>query len=353
MEKKRRVFFFTPPSCGGAERMTVFFAKMLPREQFDVTFVIVGRSMGDIVKFIPSDYQIKLICLKKIWHGGIFRIWNVIRKERPDIVFSSLLYLNAQLILAASLFKTQVIVRNNISFKEIKRRTKALFIRVSYKWADKVIAQQKEMHDEIISNTAISPEKVIILHNPIDITLIDKKAIVPSPYNKEDKSIKFIWTARVHRTKGQDILIRAFDIVHRANPNSRLYLVGRYEQNDSFFQALWQYVNEKKLSDCVFFTGFDDNPYKWVANADCFVMPSRKEGLPNSLIDAMYLGKPVVATTCIPVVSRIVKDGYNGILVAPEDIEAMADAMQKALQLTQFKMTYIGASRDDIVNLFK
>ncbi len=353
MGDKRKVLFFTPPSCGGAERMTVFIAKMLPRNLFDVTIVIVGMDMGDICKFIPSDYNIKLIRLKKIWHGGFFKIWNTIRIEKPDIVFSSLLYLNTHIILSTIFFKTKVIVRNNISFDEIKNRTKAFFIRATYKWADKVIVQQQEMHDEVISYTGISPEKVITLHNPIDTELIDEKAKAPSPYNKEDKSIKFVWTARVHRTKGQDILIRAFEIVHHAIPNSKLYIVGKFNKNDSFFRGLRQYVNEKGLSDCVYFMGFDDNPYKWVVNANCYVMPSRKEGLPNSLIEAMYLGKPVVATTCIPVVSRIVKDGYNGLLVAPEDVEAMAIAMQKALWLTQFKMTYIGASRDDIVHIFK
>jgi len=353
MGDKRKVLFFTPPSCGGAERMTVFIAKMLPRNLFDVTIVIVGMDMGDICKFIPSDYNIKLIRLKKIWHGGFFKIWNTIRIEKPDIVFSSLLYLNTHIILSTIFFKTKVIVRNNISFDEIKNRTKAFFIRATYKWADKVIVQQQEMYDEIISYTGISPEKVITLHNPIDTELIDEKAKAPSPYNKEDKSIKFVWTARVDRTKGQDILIKAFEIVHRAIPNSKLYLVGKYDRNDLFFQNLRQYINDNKLTKCVFFTGFDDNPYKWVINADCFVMPSRKEGLPNSLIDAMYLGKPVVATICIPVVSRIVKDGYNGILVVPEDIKAMASAMQKAFHFKDFKMTYIHASKDDFISIFR
>lgn len=353
MGDKRKVLFFTPPSCGGAERMTVFIAKMLPRNQFDVTIVIVGMDMGDIGKFIPSDYNIKLIRLKKIWHGGFFKIWNTIRIEKPDIVFSSLLYLNTHIILSAIFFKTKVIVRNNISFDEIKNRTKALIIRITYKFADKVIAQQEEMRDEIISYTGLSPEKVFTLHNPIDTALIDEKAKALSPFDKKDKSIKFVWTARVDRTKGQDILIKAFEIVHRAIPNSKLYLVGKYDQNDLFFQNLRQYINDNKLTKCVFFTGFDDNPYKWVINADCFVMPSRKEGLPNSLIDAMYLGKPVVATICIPVVSRIVKDGYNGILVVPEDIKAMASAMQKAFHLKDFKMTYIPASKDDFISIFR
>ncbi len=353
MEKKKKILFFTPPYCGGAERMTVFIAKMLPPEKFDIKFIVVGPELGEIVKFIPTDYQIKLIRLRKIWHGGLFRIWNVIRKEKPNIVFGSLLYLNARLILAASLYKTKVIIRNNIAFSEIQKRVNSLLIHITYKWADLVIAQQEEMHDEIISFTGISPEKVITLHNPIDTTLIDERTKAPSPYKKSDNSIKYVWTARIDPTKGQDILLSAFKILHRQLPNTKLYIVGKYILEDKYYQELKQYVKDNGLSDCVMFTGFDDNPYKWVVNADCYVMPSRKEGLPNSLIDAMYLGKPVVATTCIPVISRIVRDGYNGILVAPEDVEAMAAAMQKAIYLKDFKMTYTPASKEDFISLFR
>lgn len=352
MENKKKVLFFTPSTCGGAERMTITIAKMLPQDEFEVKFVIVDRTMGDIVRFIPTNYSTSLLKIRGIWDLCTFRIGNLIRKEKPYAVFASLMYLSARVIWVSKLFSVKSIVRNNIDFLKALPKNR-LFAKLSYRWADYIIAQQEEMREGIITFTHASPCKVITLHNPIDTALIDEKAKATSPYNMEEKSIKYVWTARVHRSKGQDILIRAFEIVHRAIPNSRLYLVGKYDQNDSYYQELKKLVDKKGLSDWVFFMGFDDNPYKWVANADCYVMPSRKEGLPNSLIDAMYLGKPVVATTCIPVVSRIVKDGYNGILVAPENIEAMADAMQKALLLTQFKMTYIGASKESFIELFK
>lgn len=352
MEKKKKVLFFTPSTCGGAERMTITIAKMLPQDEFEVKFVIVDRTMGDIVRFIPTNFSTSLLKIRGIWDFCIFRIGNLIRKEKPYAVFASLMYLSARVIWVSKLFGVKSIVRNNIDLLKALPKNR-LFAKLSYRWADYIIAQQDEMREGIIKFTHASPRKVITLHNPIDTTLIDDKAKVTSPYNKQDKSTKYVLTARIHRSKGQDILIRAFEIAHHAIPNSRLYLVGKYDQNDPYYQELKKLVDEKGLSDWVFFTGFDDNPYKWVANADCYVMPSRKEGLPNSLIDAMYLGKPVVATTCIPVVSRIVNNKYNGILVAPEDIEAMADAMQKALRLTDFKMTYIGANKESFIELFK
>lgn len=349
---KKKVLFFLPGTVGGAERMTVTIAKMLPREEFEVKFVVVGRTLGDIKKFIPSDYDTILLRIRGLWDFCTIRIANLIRKEKPHAAFASLMYLNARVIWASKMFGIKSIVRNNIDFFYALPKNR-WYAKLSYRWADYIIAQQEEMCEGIIAITHSAPQKVVTLHNPIDIVLIDEKSKTISPYDKGDKSIKFVLTARVHHSKGQDILLKAFDIVHQTIPNSKLYLVGKYNETDTYYQELVQYIKANNLSDCVSMPGFDDNPYRWVANADCYVMPSRKEGLPNSLIDAMYLGKPVVATTCIPVVSRIVKDGYNGVLVAPEDVEAMADAMLQALQLKNFRMTYVGAENERFIKLFK
>ena len=350
--KKKKVLFFLPPTVGGAERMTVTIAKMLPREEFDVMFIVVGKTLGDIVKFIPDYYETHLLRIRGLWDFCTLRIANLLRKEKPHAVFASLMYLNARVIWASKLFGVKTIVRNNIDFFNALPKNRR-YAKLSYKWADYIIAQQDEMREGIINVTHAAPQKVVTLQNPIDSQLIDEKSKATSPYNKDEHSIKYVWTARLHPSKGQDILLRAFKIVHIEIPNSKLYIVGKYNSEDQYYQELKQYVNDNELSDSVIFTGFDDNPYKWVANADCYVMPSRKEGLPNSLIDAMYLGKPVVATTCIPVVSRIVKDGYNGILVNPDDVEAMAEAMQKAIHLKDFKMTYIPANQEDFISLFR
>lgn len=349
---KKKVLFFLPPTVGGAERMTILIAKMLPQDEFEAKFVIVGKTKGDIVKFIPTNFEITLLPIRGLWDFCTLRIINLLRKEKPHAVFASLMYLNARVIWASKLFRVKSIIRNNIDLYNALPKNR-WYAKLSYRWADWIISQQDEMRDGIIKVTHSNPQKVVTLQNPIDTTLIDERAKAKSPYNKDDQSIKFVWTARIHRSKGQDILIRAFYIVHQAIPNSKLYLVGKYELNDTYFQELAKYVKDNELSDSVIFTGFDDNPYKWVANAECYVMPSRKEGLPNSLIDAMFLGKPVVATICVPVVSRIVKDGYNGILVSPENVEAMAVAMQQALLLKNFKMTYIGASKDAFIKLFE
>ena len=351
--KKRKILFFLPSNTGGAERMTITLAKMLPRDEFEVKFVIVHRSLGTIVNFIPPEYEVIHIPVHNIWCAATLRMINVIRREKPDAVFSSLLYLNYRLIVAARTCGAKVIVRNNIDLSRTSSSWSRRMVIFTYRWADKVIAQQEEMHDEIIEFTGLSAQKVITLHNPIDTDSIDVKAKEPSPYINADKQLKYVWVARFSREKGHDLLIKALHLVRKKNSNAHLYLVGKFEQAGAFFQELTRLIDSLDLKDYVHLVGFDSNPYRWVKNGDVYVMPSRLEGLPNSLIDAMYLGKPVVATRCIPVIDRIVEDGYNGYVVPSEDVEAMAEAMLKAPELKGFKMTYKPASKEDVVALFR
>lgn len=353
-QNKKKVLFFLPPTVGGAERMTVIIAKMLPRDEFEVKFVIVGKDLGDIVKFIPEKYPVRLLHINKIWYGGTIRLWKVVQEEKPDIVFSSLLYLNTRLILVSKICGTKVIVRNNIDLSRTPRKINKLLVRLTYKWADKVIAQQEEMHDEIISYTGLQKEKVITLHNPIDDEYIQESIKEKNPFPKEaQKQYKYIWTARFSPQKGQDLLVQAFNMLHQEKPDAHLYLLGKYDEASAFFKSIMDFIQCHKLEKFVHFLGFDNNPYRWIKHADCFVMPSRFEGLPNALIDAMYLGKPVVATRCIPVIDRIVKDSYNGIVVESEDVKALAEGMKKAPSLKEFKMTYHPATTEDFIFLFK
>lgn len=111
-------------------------------------------------------------------------------------------------------------------------------------------------------------------------------------------------------------------------------------------------VKDKGLQDYIHFVGYDDNPYRWMKFCDCFVLPSRIEGLPNVLVEAMYLGRPVVATKCIPFISRMVDDGNNGIICETENPQALANAMIKAVDLKNFKMTYKPSTADDFIKIF-
>lgn len=344
-----RILFFLFGGVGGAERMTLNFGKSLPRDRFDVVFVVCGMQRG-ILDFIPEGYPVLFIPWSNIYMFPRLRLYNMIRSQRPDYVFASTLQLNIRLLAAASLAKVPAVVRNDnmISYvsDSLRRSMARWYPRAAY-----VVAQTEEMQEDIRSLTD-SAANVVCLHNMLDtetisMSLKDSR----NPYSTSGPN--YVWTANFLPAKGHDTLIAAFAKVHEKNPASQLYLVGgKLDPEYEHYRRIQGYVEAAGLSECVHFTGFQKNPYVWMKFADCFVLPSRMEGLPNALLEAIYLGTPVVATRCIPVIDRMVEDGLNGYKVPVDDADEMAVAMMKAIDLSNVPLTFSSATGEDIERLF-
>jgi len=123
-----------------------------------------------------------------------------------------------------------------------------------------------------------------------------------------------------------DVILRAAAAVA---PRQRFHLaiLGEGEQR----AALEQLAAELGIADRVFFLGFQPQPWLFVSKADLFVLSSRYEGFGNVLIEAMRQGVPVVSTDCPGGPSEILEDGRYGRLVPCGDEQALADAMEAAL----------------------
>lgn len=348
--KKKKILIFTPGGVGGAERMSVLIGKLLPKDRFDVKYVVVGR-LRNIYNILPDGYAVDCIPVRSIYAFSTLRIWWKILREKPDVVFTSQAAYNPRVIIASRLVGRKVVVRSSGMVKKYSRR-KYREVKLTYHFADKIIAQQEEMREEIIRLLKISPDKIITIHNPLDANDIDVLSSVPSPYPKDDQ-INFVNIARVHRNKSQDIAIKAMAIVKKALPLAHLYFVGGYDEKDEYYQSLRTLITTYQLEDCVHFVGYDKNPYRWVKHADCFAFPSRNEGLPNALIEASYLDVPCVAARCLAIVDNIIKEGQNGYVVDVDDVEGFAKAMLKAVQIKDCKMVYHPGTSEEIIKVFE
>lgn len=353
--KSVKVLIFLPAGVGGAERVGVTIGKILHERGHHIGYVIMGNEQSNINKIMPCDEDGYVRHYIANDYNRWYRMYKLIKSETPDVVFASCRAVSRDLVMVTKPFglKCKVIVRSDNPLKTLPAKRRK-WIRWAFRFADMVIAQQEEMRQEMINEYPIPENKVVALQNPIDYEGIRQQSSVPSPYLDENV-VRYVWVARIaeYATKGQDVLLHAFKIVHDNNPHARLYLVGIYNEEGQYYQSLRNFINENNLNDVVYFVGFDPNPYRWVKYANCFVLPSRGEGLPNSMIEAMYLEKPVVATRCLPIIDRMVEDGVNGYRVEVEDYEAMADAMLKAVKLTDCKMSYNPASNEEFVKLFE
>jgi glycosyltransferase involved in cell wall biosynthesis len=113
----------------------------------------------------------------------------------------------------------------------------------------------------------------------------------------------------------------------RAHCPARLLILGEGEERS----ALEALTRKLGVSEDVALPGFVENPYPYLRQSALFVLSSAWEGLPTVLIEALALGAPIVSTDCPSGPAEILSNGRYGFLVPVGDVEAMADAMYKAI----------------------
>ncbi len=338
---KKKVLFCVPPSCGGAERVTLTIAKLLDSDKYDVKVVIIGKTTGDIKNFVPDYMGIIHVKIRNIWDFTTLRLVNLFKKERPDIVFCSLLFLNARIILAAKIARNMKIIIRNSNSLNLLRYDGKLLAKLLYPKADSIILQTDEMKKELQNFMKVDINKLHVIFNPIDVDSINfHLKMSECPFDSQ--YINYVFVGRINYMKGLDILLLAFAHVVKRNKKSRLYIVGKIKDSDSYFQSLNKLIIDLRLDEHVIWTDFTNNPYQYIKYANCFVLPSRIEGLPNVLLDAMYLQVPVVVTRSVPVIDRIVTK-ERGKVVDVNDKDALAKAM---MEMKDLKVTTPYASND-------
>lgn len=144
---------------------------------------------------------------------------------------------------------------------------------------------------------------------------------------------------RLGREKGFDLLVRASAAVRHP---FRVVLLGEGVEENS----LRELVKNLGIGDRVEFAGFRKNPFPYLQKASVFVLPSRYEGFPNSLLEAMALGVACVATRCPTGPEEIIMDGENGLLVPVEDPTALANAIDRLLGDTELRDRLGRAARE-------
>lgn len=334
---RKKVIFFIPSKCGGAERQAIVISRCLDDETFDVAYHIFGPT-NQLAKFLPADRKTVYHQEPKFTHNLISNMHKVIKTEKPDVVYGAEMPVNWRLILATIGLKCKVILRNE-NYIYTQSLVQKIRLAITYPFADYIIAQTDEMRDGLIAGLHLRKSLVHTVPNAIDKRYISKCISEPSPFNS-DSCIRFVAVGRFNKVKGFDMLVRAFYKVKMQLPNAELYIVGDYKNDNTVYQDIVKFTQDNNLADSVFCTGFKANPYVYMKNADCYVLSSRNEGLPNVMIEALYLSTPVAAMKCIPVIERIVKQGCTGFLAEKNNIEELASAMFLASKLGRIKTTY-------------
>ena len=347
-----KVLIINTPGCGGAERMLLLYGKILEKHGYDVSILInkvKKHHSFDLMPFIPTSWRFYINDCRFRWMS--FFTWSVLRDVKPDVVFSSLALQNKLILMLKKigLCKAKVIIRcNNMPSKF--SASEHLFAKKLYKYADGIIAQTNEMKDEMIKMYHLRENHITVINNPIDKDLINQKIL--ESYQFDSSFVNYVAVGRVAKQKDFATMLRAFALVLKSQPNSRLYIVGKYMDNE-FKLELDNIIQENFMEDKVFFEGFQSNPFKYMHGCDVFCLSSEIEGLPNVMLEAMYLGKPVAVTQSIPFITQTVKEGVNGYTCPIHDFEAFASCMLQSAKIKKLPLyNDVTGSAHKICNFF-
>lgn len=197
--------------------------------------------------------------------------------------------------------------------------------RMAARWTDRLLAVSQAAVRTCLGNGIGRPEQYRVIHNGID-----PEAFRPRPAARvpelPGRGPVIGTVGSLTREKGMDLLLAAASRLRPCRPDLRLCVVGDGVER----QRLERQVRASGLQDTVFFAGAQADVRPWLASADVFALASRAEGLPGAMLEAMAMERPVVATR-VGGIPEAAVDGVSGLLVPPEDPEALAVALERLL----------------------
>jgi glycosyltransferase involved in cell wall biosynthesis len=329
-----RVLLVIPTLCGGgAERVFTTLARHIDRQRFQVTLAVVDMQDAVLRQELPADLELVDLGARRVRYA-LPRIVGLIRRRKPDVVLSTLGHLNVALAMVRLVLPRGVrtIAREATIVSQVIPRYRfprvwALLYRLFYRLHDHVICQSQGMYDDLVAHYRLPRNKTSIIHNPVDVERIRKRAGEPVPgYAVPAGRTLFVAAGRLTYEKGFDLLIEAVRLL--ADRSIVVVLLGEGPEES----ALRRQAEAAGVADQVVFAGFQTNPYAWYAKADAFVLSSRYEGFPNVVLEALACGTPVIAMPAPGGTAEILQRASDCVLAEAVTARALADALRAWLR---------------------
>lgn len=309
---------------GGAERVIFTLCNELDRSKFEPVLVLFSKK-GMPLEFLKPDVNVIDLNINRIRYA-IFPIINLIRKNKPDIVFGGWGEVSAFLSPLIPIFrKTKFIAREtNVVSHHVQRKEIQFFYRF-YNNFNKIIAQSDDMKNDLIENWAIKPEKIIKINNPVDVHLIQSQMIISEKlFSSDYKNVVAI--GNLSGRKGFDLLLEVFEKL-KQEP-IKLYILGDGIDKEKLL------AQKAKLElENVEFLGIQKNPYAFLYQSDLFVLSSRYEGFPNVLLEAGVCGVYTLANDCPGGIDEIIKEPINGEICDITQVDKFAEKIKELLSM--------------------
>lgn len=274
----------------------------------------------------------------------LWRYWRTLRRLRPDIFLGFTAKPNVYGSLAAQALGISVI--NNVAGLgtafirkgPLTRIVSALY-RLAFRRSATVFFQNPEDRDLFVGEGMVRPEQARLLPG----SGVDLERFQPGePPSGPAGGFTFLLIGRLLWDKGVAEFVEAARRVRREAPDARFQLLGFLDVLNRTAVSRAD-VESWVREGVVDYLGETDDVRPFIAAADCVVLPSYREGLPRTLLEAAAMARPLIATD-VPGCRQVVEDGVNGFLCAARDAASLAAAMTRMLSLGGEERARLGAA---------
>lgn len=290
-------------------------------------------------------------CIDSIvsWGGmSLFKELCLIRKLKlviaeiePDLICSFTIKPNLYTALAIKSSKVKQVANiTGLGYAFMGNRIKARFFKRLYKHSfkklDAVFFQNIDDHDYLTEMGVFSSDTIIKLlpGSGVDLT---KFQYYSSKYSDR---VVFLYSGRIIADKGINELISAFRVVRNKYANTKLILIGNFFLGNP--SAISEEQVDKWISEgLIEYHGMVDNVDEYICESDCVVLPSYREGMPRSLLEASSMGRPIITVDSIGC-KDVVEDGVTGYMAKVKDVDSLAEVMIKFIELSHEEKLAMG-----------
>lgn len=307
---------------------------------------------------VPMERHISL------WRDvvSLVRMAWVFRQERPAMVHS--MTPKAGLICMMAGWLTRVPVRVHTftglvwpTSTGLQRKVLMLTDKLTCACATHIIPEGEGVKNDLI-NGGITKKPLRVLGygscKGIDLEYfqVSEKLKVKSEKLKKPDVFTFLFVGRITRDKGVNELVEAFVRLHRECPETLLLLVGGYEDSLDPIKLSTKALIEQ-VGNGIEAVGpkYGDELLDYYASSDCLVLPSYREGFPNTPLEAGAMGVPCIVTD-INGSKEIIHNGMNGLIVPPKDADAIYEAMRRMLHDRDMRKRMAANARPMIAERF-
>jgi glycosyltransferase involved in cell wall biosynthesis len=358
----RIAFCITDLDPGGAEQALVQIVTRLDRREWEPAVYCLGPA-GALVAPLESA-GIAVTCFGARSARKVSVLWKLARelgRFRPRILQTFLYHANITGRLAAWTAGVPHVVCG-IRVAERRGRMRLRIDRLTDWMVDRHVCVSESVAEFARMEGGLPARKLVVIPNGVDAARFAEASpadLVPFGIPRSARTLLFV--GRLDFQKGPELLIEAADRVLTAHADAHVLLVG-----DGPLRArLAAQAQQTAVADRIHFAGARSDVPMLMRASYALVLPSRWEGLPNVVLEAMSAGLPVVATA-VEGTREVVKSGETGWLVPPDSVDALADALDRLLShyegvpaiarraqdAVQERFTWCGATRS-YVDLYR